>query len=68
MSDENETSIGYDLSVNIPPCLYLSLSYSLSLSLAVFIVSSECLLTWKSICLFRQVAALRTFRLLQQAL
>lgn len=66
MSGENETSIGYDLSVNIPPFLYLSLSYSLSL--AVFIVSSECLLTWKSICLFRQVAALRTFRLLQQAL
>ena len=32
MSDENETSIGYDLSVNIPPLLYLSLSYSLSLS------------------------------------
>jgi hypothetical protein len=66
MSDEDETSIGYDLSVNIPPFLYLSLSYSLSL--AVFIVSSEYLLTWKSICLFRQGAALRTFRLLQQAL
>ena len=61
MSDKNEISIGYDLSVNIPPFLYLSLSRTLAPLSSLLIV---CPLARLHLCLIKPI--FRTSRLEQE--